>query len=68
MAAGRCMSANGRSTRRGIAAIHDAGTGRRYTVNDPARARALLTAGVDALITDAPADLRDGLADLPGIA
>ncbi|MGB1007830.1 MAG: glycerophosphodiester phosphodiesterase family protein, partial [Thalassobaculaceae bacterium] len=52
-----------------IAAIHDAGfLAAAYTVNDPARARALLTAGVDALITDAPADLRDGLADLPGIA
>lgn len=52
-----------------IAAIHDAGLlVAAYTVNDPARARALLVAGVDALITDAPADLRERLADLPGIA
>ena len=55
--------------RAGIAAIHAAGfLAAAYTVNDVARARALLAAGVDALITDVPADLRDGLADLPGIA
>ncbi|MDP7381435.1 MAG: glycerophosphodiester phosphodiesterase family protein [Alphaproteobacteria bacterium] len=55
--------------RAGIAAIHDAGfLAAAYTVNDVARTRALLAAGIDALITDAPADLRDGLADLPGIA
>ena len=55
--------------RAGIANIHDAGfLAAAYTVNDVARARALLAAGIDALITDAPADLRDGLADLPGIA